>query len=78
MLTEGVALSVRILPFHIAVFIAQTCPNRPFLVIVDIICISCQHTGGMFEVVVGQHVNADKILRIMAIVVTIDILGTYL
>ena len=77
-LLEGVSLSVRVSSFHKAVFIAQASPCRPFLVIIDIICITCQHTGGMFKLVVGLHVYADKILRVMAVVIAIDIFGTHL
>ena len=78
MFVVGVAFPIRIFTLHIAVFIAQSGPCRPLIVIVDVVGVCSDYTGGMSELVVGEKVDTIEVLRIVAVVVAIDIFRTNL
>ena len=78
MFVKGLATSVGKTAFHEAVFIAQTCASRPFLPVIDVVCIASQYAGNVAELVVGLHVGAVEFLMAIAAVMTIDVFGTNL
>ena len=75
MFVVGIAFPIWIFTLHIAVFIAQSGPCRPLFVIVDVVGVCSEYTGGMSELIVSEEVDTVKVLSIVAVVVAIVLSG---